>query len=36
MKPTAFVGGYSPAANALYESVMGPDHELDEPWTRQW
>ena len=29
---TAFVGGYSPEANALYRSVMGPDHELDEPW----
>lgn len=33
---TAFVGGYSPAANALYRSVMGPDHDLDEPWVRQW
>jgi GNAT superfamily N-acetyltransferase len=32
----AFVGGYSPAANALYRSVMGPDHELDEPWVREW
>lgn len=29
---TAFVGGYSPRANALYRAVMGPDHELDEPW----
>ena len=32
----AFVGGYSPAANALYSSVMGPDHELDEPWVKEW
>lgn len=32
----AFVGGYSPAANALYRSVMGPEHELDEPWVREW
>jgi mycothiol synthase len=29
---TAFVGGYSPAANALYRDVMGPDHNLDVPW----
>ena len=27
-----FVGGYSEAANALYTSVMGPDHDLYEPW----
>jgi ribosomal protein S18 acetylase RimI-like enzyme len=33
---TAFVGGYSPAANALYQSVMGPDHELDEAWIKKW
>jgi mycothiol synthase len=33
---TAFVGGYSTAANALYRSVMGPDHELDEPWVKEW
>ena len=32
----AFVGGYSPAANSLYRSVMGPDHELDEPWLKEW
>jgi ribosomal protein S18 acetylase RimI-like enzyme len=31
---TAFVGGYSPAANALYQSVMGADRELDEPWVK--
>ena len=28
----AFVGGYSQAANALYASVMGPDHDVSEPW----
>ena len=33
---TAFVGGYSPEANALYRSVMGPEHELDEPWVKVW
>lgn len=32
----AFAGGYSPAANALYRSVMGEDHELSEPWLREW
>ncbi len=32
----AFVSGYSPAANALYQSVIGPDHELYEPWVKQW
>jgi ribosomal protein S18 acetylase RimI-like enzyme len=32
----AFVSGYSPAANALYQSVMGNHYELYEPWVRQW
>jgi ribosomal protein S18 acetylase RimI-like enzyme len=32
----AFVGGYSVAANALYRSVMGPEHELYESWLREW
>ena len=32
----AFVGGFGPAANALYESVMGPEHELYEPWVKKW
>ncbi|MCX5973405.1 MAG: GNAT family N-acetyltransferase [Coprothermobacterota bacterium] len=32
----AFVSGYSPAANALYQSVIGPNHELYEPWVRRW
>jgi GNAT superfamily N-acetyltransferase len=31
----AFVGGYSEAANALYTSVMGPDHDVAEPWHRE-
>jgi len=33
---TAFVGGYSAAANALYRSVMGSEHELYEPWVKEW
>ncbi len=32
----AFVGGHSVAANALYQSAMGPDCELYEPWLKQW
>ncbi len=32
----AFVSGFSPAANALYRSVMGSEHELYEPWLREW
>jgi ribosomal protein S18 acetylase RimI-like enzyme len=31
----AFVSGYSPAANALYRSVMGNDYDLYEPWVRE-
>jgi len=31
----ATVGGYSPAANALYTSVMSPDYELFEPWVKR-
>jgi GNAT superfamily N-acetyltransferase len=30
----AFVGGYSQAANALYFSVMGPEHSISEPWEK--
>ena len=30
----AFVGGYSPAANALYFSVMGSEHDISEPWEK--
>lgn len=32
----AGVGGYSPAANALYRSVMGDDCDLYEPWVKEW
>lgn len=32
----AFVNGYDPAPNALYKSVVGPDHELYEPWLKEW
>jgi GNAT superfamily N-acetyltransferase len=28
----AFVGGYPEAVNRLYASIMGPDHDLSEPW----
>jgi ribosomal protein S18 acetylase RimI-like enzyme len=33
---TALVGGSSTAANALYRSVIGPDHELYQPWLKEW
>jgi hypothetical protein len=33
---TAFVSGFSSAANALYRSVMGSDHDLSEPWVKEW
>ncbi len=33
---TASVGGGSTWANALYRSVMGPEHELYESWVREW
>jgi ribosomal protein S18 acetylase RimI-like enzyme len=32
----AFVGSYSEAAGALYESVGFTDFELLEPWLREW
>jgi mycothiol synthase len=32
----AMVSGYSPEANGLYRSVMGPEHDLSEPWVREW
>ncbi len=32
----ATVAGGSPRANALYRSVMGPEHELYEPWVKEW
>lgn len=31
----AFVGGYSPEANALYQSVMGDNSDLSEPWSKE-
>jgi mycothiol synthase len=30
----AFVSGYSQAANALYFSMMGPEHDISEPWEK--
>jgi len=30
----AFIGGYSQVANALYFSVMGPEHDISEPWEK--
>jgi mycothiol synthase len=33
---TAFVSGYGVAPNALYRSVMGPDHEVVQPWVKEW
>jgi len=30
----AFVNGYSPAANALYDSAISPECDLSEPWVR--
>ncbi len=32
----ATVGGYSEAANALYRSVMSPEHLLFERWEKRW
>jgi GNAT superfamily N-acetyltransferase len=32
----AVVGGYTPAANALYASVISRDCELQEPWIKEW
>lgn len=31
----AFVGGYSPAANALYDAVMGPAYTRSERWSKR-
>lgn len=33
---TVFVNGYSPAANALYDSAISPDCDLSEPWVKQF
>lgn len=32
----ALVSGYSPEANGLYCALMGPEHDLNEPWVREW
>lgn len=32
----AFVGGYSPHANALYGSILGPDCKQSESWVKNW
>lgn len=32
----AFVGGHTPAANALYRSIMGPESSLYEVWVKEW
>lgn len=32
----AFIGGYSPAANALYFSALGTACDLSEPWEKTW
>ena len=32
----AFVGGLEPAPNALYASVMSPQHDLCEQWVKKW
>ena len=33
---SAFVSGYSQAANGLYQSVMGAEHVVHESWVREW
>lgn len=32
----ALVTGGGPPANALYQSVMGSDYDLSEPWEKRW
>jgi len=32
----AFVGGYEPAANGLYASVLSPEHDRSEQWLKTW
>jgi mycothiol synthase len=32
----AFLGGYAPAANARYASVMSPEHDRSEEWVKRW
>lgn len=31
-----FVGGYEPGPNALYSSVLSPEHDRSEMWVRRW
>jgi mycothiol synthase len=31
----AFVGGYEPGANALYASVLSPEHDRSEQWVKE-
>jgi ribosomal protein S18 acetylase RimI-like enzyme len=32
----AIVGGEAPRANALYQSVFGPIHDISQPWEKRW
>ncbi len=32
----AFVGGYEPGPNALYSSVLSPEHDRSEQWVKEW
>jgi len=32
----AFVGGYEPGPNALYSSVLSPEHDAHEEWIKAW
>jgi len=32
----AFVSGFSPAANALYDSAISPECDFSEPWVKQF
>jgi mycothiol synthase len=32
----AFVGGYEPGPNALYSSVLSPEHDRQEQWGKAW
>ena len=32
----AFVNGFSPAANALYDAAISPECDLSEPWVKTY
>jgi mycothiol synthase len=32
----AFVSGYEPAPNALYSTLLSPDHDRSEGWVKRW